>query len=258
MIIRYLLVKYAQGFASRIQMKQNLILPLYCLNIIFYTLTIFCTHFFPLISKAKEDNITDLFNLFIGFSNYNSDNHLKMLVHQIPSVTIMLISYVDVQIIMTRFGRKHCQFNIVTFKQNFYFYISFILTHSILILIRVNILKLGSRENSEIFLVYGFLIKLCIDWFLRPVVILILLRKNMSDFFEDFDNPNLNQSFIMKGANTFEPRQQKFLALRPFCQNARWGSSKKFLDFTDHGYPKKSFNQSKFNYFSNRLPVIIS
>lgn len=236
-------------------MKQNLIGPLYCLDTIFCTLTIFCIHFFPLISKAKEDDITDLFNLFIGFSNYNSVNHFKMIVGQIPSLSILLIVYIDVQIIMKRFKKKPFQFNIVTFNQNFYFHIFFIFFQSILIFIRVNILKFSSGENAQIILVYSYLFKLCIDWFIRPIIILILLRKNISDFFYDFDSQNQNQSFLMKGT-IVAPRQQKYLALRPFCQNARWGSSNKFQAFTNHGYHIKSTNQRKHNYFSNHLPVI--
>ena len=236
-------------------MKQNHIFPLYCLNIIFTTIIIFCIHFFPLISKAKEDDLTDLFNLFIGFSKDNSVNHFKMLVGQIPCFLIVLIIFIDVQIIMKRFKKKQFQFNIVTFNQNFYFYIFFMCIQSMVFLIRGNILKFSSGEKAKIILVYSFLFKLCIDWFIRPIIILILLRINISDLFEDFDSQNNNQSFLMKGT-IVAPRQQKFLALRPFCQNARWGSSNKFLAFTDHGNHIKSINQRKQNYFSNNMPVI--
>ena len=248
-------MKYAAGFASRIEMKQNHISPLYCLNVIFCTLVTFCVHFFPLISKAKEDDIKDLFDLFIGFSNYNSVNHFKMLVGQIPWSLIMLIVYIDVQMIMKRFRKNQFQLNIVTFNQNFYFYFSFLLIQSTLFLIRVNILKFNSGENAKIILVYSYLLRLCIDWIIRPIVILILLRNNFSEFFEDFDSQNKNQSFLMKGT-IVAPRQQKFLALRPFCQNARWGSSNKFRSFTDHGNHIKSINQRKQIYISNNMPVI--
>ena len=214
-------------------------------------------YFFPLISKVKEDDTNALFKLFIGFEDYNSDNNFKMIVGQIPSFTIMLILFIYVQTIKTRFSKKCLQINIVTFNQNFYFYIIFIIAHNIVILIRVNILKLGSGENAKILLVYVYLAYLCVDWFLRPIVILILLRNNMSDFFEDFDCQNHTEkhSFILKGL-TVAPRQQKFLAIRPFCQNARWGSSKKFQSSTAHGSQNNNFSRRNQKHFSNQMSVI--
>ena len=144
-----------------------------------------------------------------------------MIVGQIPCFTIMPILFIYVQTIKKRFSKKCLQINIVTFNQNFYFYINFIIAHNILILLRVNILKLGSGENAKILLVYLYLAYLCVDCFIRPILILILLGKNMSEFFEDFDCQNHKQkhSFILKGV-TVAPRQQKLLADIPFCQNA--------------------------------------
>ena len=222
-------MRYAQGFASRIQIKKNLTFPLYCLSVIYLTTSIFCMYFFPLISKVKEDDTNALFKLFIGFEDYNSDNNFKMIVGQIPSFTIMLILFIYVQTIKTRFSKKCLQINIVTFNQNFYFYIIFIIAHNIVILIRVNILKLGSGENAKILLVYVYLAYLCVDWFLRPIVILILLRNNMSDFFEDFDCQNHTEkhSFILKGL-TVAPRQQKFWPLDLFLRMLDGGRPKNF------------------------------
>ena len=56
---------------------------------------------------------------------------------------------------------------------------------------------------------------------------IIILRKKNTDFFEDSDMHNGKQLFYMKGLSII-PRQQKFMDLKPFCQNARWGSLKKF------------------------------
>ena len=169
----------------------------------------------------------------------------------------MLISFIYVQTIKTRFSKKCVQINIVTFNQNFYFYINFIIALEILFLLRVNILKISSGENAKILLVYVYLANLFIDWFIRPIVILILLRKNMSDFFEDFDGQNQTQkhSFILKGV-IVAPRQQKFLAIRPFSQNARWGSSKKFLSSTPHGTQNNNFSRRNQKHFSNQMSVI--
>ena len=180
-----------------------------------------------------------------------------MIVGQIPCFTIMPILFIYVQTIKKRFSKKCLQINIVTFNQNFYFYINFIIAHCIVILIRVNILKLGSGENAKILLVYVYLAYLCVDWFIRPIVILILLRKNMSDFFEDIDCQNHKQkhSFILKGV-TVAPRQQTLLAFIPFSQNARWGSSKKFLSFNDHDSQNNNCSRRNQKHFSNQMPVI--
>ena len=200
-------------------------------------------HFFPLILNVKRDDITALFHVFIGFAHNTSDNHIKMIIGHIPCLALMLILYIEVQKIKTKFRKKIFQFNILTFNQNFYFYITFISAQYILVLVRVNIFKLGSGENAEIILIYSYLIKLFIDWFVRPSVILILLRKNVPDFFEDFSDQRKKHFFILKGV-TFVPRKQTFMAFRPFCQNARWGSSKKFVVLTGLGTQKKILERS--------------
>ena len=165
-----------------------------------------------------------------------------MIVGHIPCVALMLVLYIDIQKMKTQFRKKFFQINILTFNQNFYFYITSMSAQTILILIRVNIWKLGYGKNAEIILVYSYLIELFIDWFLRPIAILILLRKNFPDFFEDFGGQNQTHSFIMIGVIVV-PRQQTFMAFRPFSQNARWGSSKKF--FIGHSYQKTRLERSK-------------
>ena len=236
-------MKYSQGFASSFHIK-HLFVPLYYLSVIVSTLTIFCVHFFPLVSHVKKDDKPSvLFHVFIGFADNNSDNYLKMVVGQIPYLAVMLILYIDVQNIKKKFRKKFFQYNILTFNQNFYFYIFYISALIISFLIRINIRKLGSGENAELILVYSYLIVLFIDWFLRPIAILILLRKNFPDFLEDFGGQNQTHSFIMKGVIVV-PRQQTFMAFRPFRQNARWGSSKKFVVFTGQSYQKTRSERS--------------
>ena len=58
-------------------------------------------------------------------------------------------------------------------------------------------------------------------------MIIFLLKKNIPDFFEDFDIPISKEVFKIRGQTIF-PRQQKFLSYKPFCQDARWGSESKF------------------------------
>ena len=59
------------------------------------------------------------------------------------------------------------------------------------------------------------------------MVIIILLRKNIPDFFEDFEISKDKKAFNVR-RKVIIPRQQEFLKYKPFSQNARWGSLKKF------------------------------
>ena len=236
-------MKNALGFASSLKNKHNLDIRLYWLGVIFQTLTSFCVHFFPVISKVRADSPTDLKNLYIGGLDCNSDNHFKQLLWEIPCVTMMLILYIRMQIIKKRIKTNSGQFNIVTFNQNFYFYCTFTSANIVLFLTRLNNWKYESEQNVRNILVSSYLMKIFTDWFVRPTVILILLRnKNISNFFEDFDCKSHYNSFEMIGVIAV-PREQKFLDPRPFCQNARWGSSKKFQAFKADNIGK---NNQKF------------
>ena len=239
-LFRFVLVKYAYGFAKNFGMfKNHGAIHLYFLSAFFSTLYTFLVHFFPLISIASSHDTENLCTFFIGLDDYNSSHYLKMIVAQIPYMLFVVILYINVQIIKTRtrIKRKHYKFNIITFNQNFYFYILFYMSNVFLILIRINILKFFSVEKAEKILVCVYLFYLSIDWFVRPIVIIILLRKDMPDFFDDLEISEDNPTFIVKEKNII-PRQQEFLTYKPFSQNARWGSSKKF-----NAYHKEIFIQ---------------
>ena len=229
-LFRFVLVKYAHGFATNFGMfKNNGAIYLYFLCVFVSTLYTFLVHFFPLVSTIYNQDTDNLCSFFIGLDDYNSSNYLKMIVAQIPFMTFIVILYINIQIFKTksRIKRKHYQFNIITFCQNFYFYILFYMSNVFFILIRINISKFFSVEKAELILVYVYLFYLSIDWFVRPIVIILLLRKDMPDFFDDLEISKDNTTFTVNVKNIF-PREQEFLTYKPFTQNARWGSSKKF------------------------------
>ena len=226
---RFVLVKYAYGFALSFGLKNDGTIPLYFLSIFVSTIYTFLVSFFPIVSTLSKHDTKNLYSLFWGLSPYNSSNYQKMIVAQVPFIAFIVILFVNVQIIKrrTRFKKKHNQFNIITFNQNFFFYIFFYISNVILILIRINILNFVSIKRAENIILYVYLVFLSIDWFVRPIVIIILLRKNMPDFFEDFEISKDKKVFNVR-RKAIIPRQQEFLTYKPFSQNARWGSSKKF------------------------------
>ena len=152
-----------------------------------------------------------------------------MIFAQIPFMTFIVILFINVQIIKTktRIKKKYNRFNIVTFNQNFLFYIFFFFSNVIFIITRIHILKSFSIEKAREILLYVYLIFISFDWFIRPIIIIILLRRDMPDFFEDVQISKEKIILSVKG-KVIIPRQQEFLTYKPFSQNARWGSSKKF------------------------------
>ena len=106
-------------------------------------------------------------------------------------------------------------------------------------------------ETLERVVTVSYLIKLCFAWLLRPLITLILLRKNMPEFFEDFEETIKEFTFIGQAAP--HPRSQRFLTYKPFSQNARWGSQKKFMTINTVLVTQ----QRKYLVQSNSLPQTI-
>ena len=113
------------------------------------------------------------------------------------------------------------QRNIITFHSNFYFFMFFMF-----ISLPVYILKsLPQSSTSRLIiqiLISFHIIKLFVVCFLRPLVIIYLLKRNRPNFFTDKPEENQNESFFITG-QSFHPRPEIFCSLKPFCQNARWG-----------------------------------
>ena len=112
------------------------------------------------------------------------------------------------------------QRNIVTFNTNFYFLISF----SLLTLI-TNLLKSKALTRPWIvsWMIFVKLMSILFVGFLRPVIIIYLLRNNRPDFFEDREeNLQTETTFYISG-HSLQPRQQIFCSYKSFRQDARWG-----------------------------------
>ena len=198
--------------------------------------------------------------LFIVFSKQNLENHEEssnnnrimlsnVILGNIPGFALMIFLYFNVQIIKskTKFKKRH-QINIVSFNHNFFFYIIFVIAHVILTLIRINVLKIARSEEVETILICSYIVNIFISWFIRPVMIISILKKNIPDFFDDFEIPIREKGFTIRVEN-IHPRQQKFLSYKPFCQDARWGSESKFqIDQAfDVNQEKRSYRDGKSN-----------
>ena len=178
---------------------------------------------------------------------------VKMVLINASSIAFMCVLFCSIQFIKSRRNiRINYQQNIVTFNQNFFFYIVYSIINLILTMVRMYVLDFSSNiETLERIVIFSYLIKLCFAWLLRPLITLILLRKNMPEFFEDFEETIKEFTFIGQAAP--HPRSQRFLTYKPFSQNARWGSQKKFMTINTVLVNQ----QRKYLVQSNSLPQTI-
>ena len=132
-------------------MKFNLDRILYIIGVFFSTSYNFLTNFLPMTTKIDEHmhDTNNLRSMYIVFfkqileNQEESSNNIrimyKVILGIIPSLALMSFLYFNVQIIKykTKFKKRY-QMNILTFNQNFYFYIIFVIAHVILTLLRIN------------------------------------------------------------------------------------------------------------------------
>ena len=186
---------------------------------------------------------------------------VKMIMTNLSTVLFMFLLYAGVQFIkLKKKTKKKYQLNIVTFNQNFYFYLTYCFINLLLTLVRLNVLKFATGEKAEVILIFSYMIKLFSVWLIRPTIIVMLLKKNIPDFFEDFDSNNLQQAFKSNfSGQTIFPREQKFLEYKPFGQNARWGSESKFqtLNVATVNQCKKMNHRGKSVRFHSPISKIV-
>ena len=136
-------------------------------------------------------------------------------------IVLFSVNYLEKQ--KGEFRKRKVQRNIITFHTNIKFFMFFLW-----ISLPVFILKsLSFQHPSTSILIRNCLIslhltKLFVVCFLRPLVIIYLLKRNMPSFFMDRAEEPQFQSFFITG-QSFCPRQEKFCPLKPFSENARWG-----------------------------------
>ena len=118
--------------------------------------------------------------------------------------------------------RKY-QNNIITFHGNFF---SFFLFEIFEITSKVFIFSQNQITTpTHNVSIYYQLIRAFVFGFIRPIIILSLLKRNMPEFFTDCSQElrNENNRFYIIGNVIPTPRQQSFSQYKPFSQNARWG-----------------------------------
>ena len=120
--------------------------------------------------------------------------------------------------------KRKNQRNIITFHTNTKFFMFFLwISLPVYILKSLSFQQPStSRPMIRNLVISLHLIKILVICFLRPLVIIHLLKKNMPSFFIDSPEEPQIKSFFITG-QSFHPRPVNFCPLKPFCQNARWG-----------------------------------
>ena len=123
----------------------------------------------------------------------------------------------------SEFRKRKIQRNILTFHTNTKFFMFFLwISMPVLILKSLSFEQPSTSRLIRKLLISLHLIKLLVVCFLRPLIIIHLLKRNMPSFFTDQPEEPRIKSFFITGQN-FYPRPENFSPLKPFCQNARWG-----------------------------------
>ena len=223
-LFRLIVIKYADhGLAQTGGLASSLFNRLYILLTAFWSINAFFLNLFRLRGQMKrtfkEEEFLDLIPL--GPSTFFS----------IPMAALFLLTFItlmmsyNVQYLKNHNAdlRKEIQRNVVTFHVNFYFFLPF----SILTLISVLLRSVTiDQEISWIkcLIVFVEFIKVICVGFLRPLVIIFMLKKKMPNFFEDSEEMQEIPFFMSR--LSVEPRQEIMSPYKPFTQNARWGGRK--------------------------------
>ena len=223
---------------------------LYAISAFSFTFVSFLVSLLPNIRDYQgaiytQENITRFSEiiLFRNLSIVNDSESYKMdlerYVRAIPetylavtflSLICMLIFFASVKYIKVKKPnlKRQYQRNIVTFNQNFFFYICFFNISVSLTLVKIFVPHLTPSENTKIILLFLYVLRLMFICFLRPIIIIFLLKKRMPHFFENYNMENGVVSIFYISGNNVLARNELFKPLKSFSQNARFGSEKKF------------------------------
>ena len=139
------------------------------------------------------------------------------------SLLMILFNVYYLQRQKSELRNRKIQRNIITFHTNTKFFMFFLwISLPVLILKSLSFQQPLTSVLMRKFLLSLHLIKLFVVCFLRPLVIIHLLKRNMPSFFTDRPDEPQIRSFFITG-QSFHPRPVNFCPLKPFCQNARWG-----------------------------------
>ena len=224
-IKRFVLVKYStRGLIGADGRVSKLFSWLYATCVSFGTAWTFTTFF---VKHIKDDNFKMKgFNEFIVIKPTTMILGLTL---NILTTVLVLIQFFSVRYIT--FQKKYLrtskyQSNIITFNGNLFF---FFLFEIIEIIYKVLTLSFNQSTITRVSHVYYQMTKIVVFGFLRPIIILTLLKRNMPEFFTDESQELLNNKnhFYFIGNAIPAPRQQRFSQYKPFSQNARWGWQKR-------------------------------
>ena len=198
----------------------------------------------PQISQYRNDESNLRSITLLHFKNVSKSPFIKMILINVAASAFMFALFCGIQFFKNSKSniRKRYQTNIVTFDQNFYFYTIVTMINMILTLFVVYL----SGETTDFVLTVSYLIKLLSIWLFRPLITLFLLKRNMPEFFEDYDVSVKLSRFIVI-SQPFYPRRQKFMTPKEFNQNARFGTEKKFFVVNEELQNQLSTNFLRIN-----------
>ena len=185
---------------------------LYVITVFSFTMFSFLVTLLPSIRDYQgaiytPENITS-FSDIIFFRNLSIVNYtetykidLEHYVQVIPgaylavtflSLICMCIFFASVKYIKVRKPnlKRQYQRNIVTFNQNFFFYVCFFNISVSLTLVKIFVPHLTSSENTKIILIFLYVLRLTFICSFRPIIIILLLKRRMPHFFENCNMEN--------------------------------------------------------------------
>ena len=209
----------------------TLLSKLYATCVAFMTTPIFLSSLVKKIKDYDHHNRQEKFLIdVIVKKNIHVNFDFIALTHFLLTFVLGLIQFFSVRYIMreNKFLRtRKYQNNIITFHGNFFSFFLFEffeITSKVFIFSQIKI----TTPTPNVY-VYYQLIRAFVFGFIRPIIILLFLKRNMPEFFTDCSQElrDENNRFYIIGNVSPAPRQQNFSQYKTFSQNARWGWQRK-------------------------------
>lgn len=221
---------------------------LYVVSALSFNLLFFLLPFLATIKDNQStfytpENITSFSDKIVfrnfSFVNDSGKEDLDHYVQDFPTafLAITLLSFICMWIFFASVNyikvkmpnlKRQYQRNIVTFNQNFFFYLCFFIISVSLTLAKLIVPKFTSAENTKIILICWYFLRLFSVCMFRPIVIIFLLRKRMAHFFQNYEKERAVILIFYVSGKTVDARNELFKPLKSFSQNARFGSERKF------------------------------
>ena len=192
---------------------------LYATCVAFTTIYTFLISLFKKISDYVYHNLQKAYLIDVIVKKNIYIINFIALTHFLLTVVLGLMQFYSVRYIMHErkyLRTKKYQYNIITFHDNFFFFFLFEIfeiTSKVFIVSQNQI----TTPTHNVF-VYYQLFRVLVFGFIRPIIILLLLKRNMPEFFTDCSQElrNENNRFYIIGNVIPAPRQQSFSQYKPF------------------------------------------